>query len=187
MKIINNNPSVEAAIGKICSTTKPISFEMENCLYLLPSIKKEIADKVEETISNQMKIAKLTGDFLGSYTCTCLHEKLHIEDENIQEAIEKEGCNVILPLNFLGREGHPTTGEWYPLFIRATYQTDSPKDTSQATSRQSRRVQEMAETTLLHHCLHQEFHHKFRTLSSQPYNGNGTADGSHKGNSGFQE
>ena len=104
MKIINNNPSVEAAIGKICSTTKPISFEMENCLYLLPSIKKEIADKVEETISNQMQIAKMTGDFLGSYTCTYLHEKLHIEDESILEAIEEEGCNVILPLNFLGRD-----------------------------------------------------------------------------------
>lgn len=104
MKIINNNPSVEAAIGKICSTTKPISFEMENCLYLLPSIKKEIADKVEETISNQMQIAKITGDFLGRYTCTYLQKQIYIEDEGIQETIEKEGCNAILPLNFPGSD-----------------------------------------------------------------------------------
>lgn len=104
MKIINNNPSVEAAIGKICSTTKPISFQVENCLYLLPSIKEEIVDKVKKTISNQMQIAKMTGDFLGSYSCTYLQKKIHIEDESIQEAIEKEGCNAILPLNFPGSD-----------------------------------------------------------------------------------
>lgn len=104
MKIINNNPSVEAAIGKICSTTKPISFQVENCLYLLPSIKEEIVDKVKKTISNQMQIAKMTGDFLGSYTCTYLQKQIYIEDEGIQETIEKEGCNAILPLNFPGSD-----------------------------------------------------------------------------------
>ena len=100
MKIINNNPSVETAIGKICSTAHHISFQVENCLYLLPSIKEEMAEKVKEIIGNQMQIAKMTGDFLGSYTCTHLQKNLHIEDEGIQEAIEKEGCNAILPLSF---------------------------------------------------------------------------------------
>ena len=104
MKIINNNPSVEAAIGKICSTTKPISFQVENCLYLLPSIKEEIVNQVKKTISNQMQIARMTGDFLGSYTCTYLQKQIHIEDKGIQEAIEKEGCNAILPLNFPGSD-----------------------------------------------------------------------------------
>lgn len=104
MKIINNNPSVEAAIGKICSTAKPISFQVENCLYLLPSLKEETAEKVKEIIGNQMEIAKMTGDFLGSYTCIHLQKNLHIEDKDVQEAIEKEGCNAILPLSFPGSD-----------------------------------------------------------------------------------
>lgn len=104
MKIINNNPSLEAAIGKICSTSKPISFQVENCLYLLPSIKEEMAEKVKELIGNQMEIAKMTGDFLGSYTCIHLQKNLYIADKDIQEAIEMEGCNAILPLSFPGSD-----------------------------------------------------------------------------------
>lgn len=100
MKIINNEPSIEPTIGKIISIKKAMLFLEENCIYLLPSIMEDNAQKIKETIKNTMKIADSTGNFLASYSCIPLMENFYIEDSYLKKIMKKEGYNAVLPLSF---------------------------------------------------------------------------------------
>lgn len=100
MKIINNNPKYEPAIGKFVHMDHQLSLLEADCLYLMPSISDEMSQEVKNALQNQMKVAEITGEFMGNYSCMALQENPYLEDKELSENFEKEEYNAIMPLDF---------------------------------------------------------------------------------------
>lgn len=100
MKIINNNPKYEPAIGKFVHMDHQLSLLEADCLYLMPSISDEMSQEVKNALQNQMKVAEITGDFMGNYSCMALQENPYLEDKELRDCFEQEEYNAIMPLDF---------------------------------------------------------------------------------------
>lgn len=100
MKIINNNPKYEPAIGKFVHMDHQLSLLEADCLYLMPSISDEMSQEVRTALQNQMKVAEITGEFMGNYSCMALQENPYLEDKELRDSFEQEEYNAIMPLDF---------------------------------------------------------------------------------------
>lgn len=100
MKIINNNPKYEPAIGKFVHMDHQLSLLEADCLYLMPSISDEMSQEVKNALQNQMKVAEITGEFIGNYSCIALQENPYLVDKELRDSFEKEEYNAIMPLSF---------------------------------------------------------------------------------------
>lgn len=100
MKIINNNPKYEPAIGKFAQIGHQLSFLEVDCLYLMPSVSDEMSQEIKTAFQNQMKVAEITGDFMGNYSSMPLQEIPYLEDKDLSESFTKEEYNAIMPLSF---------------------------------------------------------------------------------------
>lgn len=100
MKTINNNPKYEPAIGKFAQIGHQLSFLEVDCLYLMPSVSDEISQEIKTAFQNQMKVAEITGDFMGNYSSMPLQEIPYLEDKDLRESFTKEEYNAIMPLSF---------------------------------------------------------------------------------------
>ena len=100
MKIINNNPKNEPAIGKFAQIGHQLSFLEVDCLYLMPSVSDEISQEIKTAFQNQMNVAEITGDFMGNYSSMPLQEIPYLEDKDLSESFTKEEYNAIMPLSF---------------------------------------------------------------------------------------
>lgn len=100
MKIINNNPKYEPAIGKFVHMDHQLSLLEADCLYLMPSISDEMSQEVKNALQNQMKVAEITGEFMGNYSSMALQENPYLKDKELRDCFEKEEYNAIMPLSF---------------------------------------------------------------------------------------
>lgn len=99
MKMINNNPKYEPAIGKFAQLGGKLTFLQTDCLYLMPSVSDEMGQEIKTALQNQIKIAEMTGESMGCYSCMPLQEIPYLEDKELHESLANEAYNAMMPLS----------------------------------------------------------------------------------------
>lgn len=66
----------------------------------MPSVSDEMSQEIKTAFQNQMKVAEITGDFMGNYSSMPLQEIPYLEDKDLSESFTKEEYNAIMPLSF---------------------------------------------------------------------------------------
>ena len=99
MKFSHNKPNSEPAINKFIEMEHPIPFLETNRFYLMPSMPEEVAESINQTLTDMMDVDEKPDDIFKDYTCIHLQKPPLLDSVVFKPAIMDEGYNVLLPLN----------------------------------------------------------------------------------------
>lgn len=104
MKIMDNSPIDEPAIGRFVVSSDPVEQLEPNRLYLLPSASKELEDEVSRVYDGFVSTIQ-DKECINTYGFTALEEGIYTSQVEITRAID-EGCDLILQMNCPGRSDY---------------------------------------------------------------------------------
>lgn len=102
MRIIDNSPIDEPAIGRLIATAVPLDQLEKNRLYLLPSASEDLVAEVARAY-NTLVSAIESGECINTYGFSALDDGIYTSQTEIIQAIG-EGYDLVLPMNCPGRE-----------------------------------------------------------------------------------